>query len=270
MTVPCRQGLALLSVALCASCASALLEPPSVEEVAGSARHGRDALAELRRRADTLYRERTLESMRKAATTYLEGASVERSRSEFWVGACRAQVWLSGREPAPEAREAAALAAVRSAQLCGSESGAAHECDYWLAVGLGVQARERRATALDALPRMVKLLERSAAADPTIDRGGPHRVLALLFARAPGWPTGPGDAERALEQARLAVEIDAGYVPNQLSLAESLAGMGQSDESWLVLASAELQATRLMDAGTLEAREWLDEIAAARASGWAR
>jgi len=265
-----RQGICLLVLALCASCVSALREAPTVESLTGPPGHHPDALAELLEQASALLDERTLESMRAAAAKYLEAAAVDRSRAESWVGACRAQVWLSGMESAADEREAMALAAVQSAQLCSSQSNALALCKYWLAVGLGVQARERRATALDALPRMVQLLEQSAAADPTIDRAGPHRVLALVLARAPGWPTGPGDAERALEEARRAMQADPSFVPNQLCLAETLAGVDLAEQSREILAAAEKRVREQVALGDREAAEWLAEIEVARASGWAR
>ena len=95
-------------------------------------------------------------------------------------------------------------------------------------------------------------------------------VLALVLARAPGWPTGPGDAERALEEARRATETDPGFVPNQLCLAETLAGMDQSEESRALLSEAEKLTREQLELGNREAAEWLAEIEAARASGWAR
>ena len=81
-------------------------------------------------------------------------------------------------------REAAALTAVQSSQLCAERSPGAAVCDYWLALALGVQARERRSTAHDALPRMVELLERVVAERPDLEHAGPHRVLAARLGRA--------------------------------------------------------------------------------------
>ena len=55
--------------------------------------------------------------------------------------------------------------------------------------------------------RMVKLLREAIAADPRLDHAGPHRVLALVLLRAPGWPVGPGDPEGALGEARAAAAL---------------------------------------------------------------
>ena len=70
---------------------------------------------------------------------------------------------------------------------------------------------------------MVALLKHAAAAAPTLDEGGPHRVLAIILMRAPGWPAGPGDNEAALAEAKKAVAIAPQSAANQLVLGETLA-----------------------------------------------
>ncbi len=97
------------------------------------------------------------------------------------------------------------------------------DCDYRLALALGQQARERPATAADALPRITALLAQVVAAAPELDEAGGQRVLALVLLRAPGWPVGPGDPEQGLAQAREAVRLSPAYPPNLLALAEALA-----------------------------------------------
>jgi tetratricopeptide (TPR) repeat protein len=78
---------------------------------------------------------------------------------------------------------------------------------------------------------MVDLLRRAARGDPAIDRGGPHRLLALVLLRAPGWPLGPGDPEAALAEAESAARIAPDYPPNQLALAEALQKNGRAVEA---------------------------------------
>jgi hypothetical protein len=127
-------------------------------------------------------------------------------------------------------------------------------------VALGVQARERRTTALDALPRIVALLEQAAVDRPELEHAGPHRVLALVLVRAPGWPTGPGDKERGLEQARRAVALAPDFPPNQICLAEALAAMDEPEESREALSRAGALAREWRAAGHREADEWIEEI----------
>ena len=103
---------------------------------------------------------------------------------------------------------------------------ASAECDYALALALGVQARERPSTATQGLKAMVELLQKANAADARLDHGGPARVLALVLLRTPGWPLGPGDPEAGLTSAREAVGLFPDYAPNQLALSEALLAAG--------------------------------------------
>jgi hypothetical protein len=118
-------------------------------------------------------------------------------------------------------RETLASQAVVLGQRCDQQARGDPHCDYGLALALGVQARERPATAHDGLPLMAERLQRAAARDPGLDHSGPERVLGFLLVRAPGWPTGPGDPESGLEVARKAAARDPGYAPNWLAVAEA-------------------------------------------------
>jgi len=260
-------GLVVLS--LCA-CAPALRQPPSVADLAGAPPTGSTDVDGLLAAAAEAYAGWTLESVRDASTTWFEAAAADPARVEAWIGAARAGVWLAGHEPDPDARDDAARAAVQSAQLCAEAAPGSAACSYWLAVALGVQARERRATALDALPRMVDLLEQAAAADPEMERAGPHRVLALVLVRAPGWPTGPGDPDTGVEHARRAVALAPDFAPNLLCLAEALDAVDETDESRALLERAREAALRGQEAGDPEAGEWLAEIETATTRGWGK
>ena len=254
---------------LLGGCAPALREPPSVVELAGETRHAAGDVDRLLTEARQLYEELSLESVRQASSSWLAAAAADPARIEGLYGNARANVWLAGHEPVAADREAAALTAVQSAQLCTRKAPEAPVCSFWLALALGVQARERRSTAHDALPRMVELLEQVVVERPTLEHAGPHRVLALVLLRAPGWPTGPGDPDLGLEHARQAVAREPGYPPNQLCLAEALAAVGEGLASRQALERGAVLAEEWLDAADRQAREWLEEIAAARSGGWA-
>ena len=189
---------------------------------------------------------------------WLAAASDEDHRIDGALGAARAGIWLAGRSADPAERERMSAGAVQAAQLCLRAAPEDVRCDYWLALALGVQARERQATALDALPRIVELLEGVIAREPELEHAGPHRALALLYMRAPGWPVGPGDPDLGLAHARHAVELDPEYPPNQLSLAEAL----QAAEDTSGSAEAYLRAARLarqwLERGNPDAGDWLE------------
>ena len=133
-------------------------------------------------------------------------------------------------EPDARARQALAARAVESGETCSARAPGDPRCDYALALALGVQARERPATAIPSLKLMLERLRRAEAADPALDLAGPERVMALVLLRAPGWPLGPGDPESGLAQARRAAARFPDHPPNQLALAEALLATGAAEE----------------------------------------
>jgi hypothetical protein len=210
---------------LCGACAHALNKPPPIEAVAQAPGA---AAAELLQRAEAAWGRRKEPAQAAAAEDlYLQAARADPRRAEAFAGAVRAKAFRLGREKNGDERLRLAQGAVNVGQLCEENLPGAALCDYWLAAALGLQARERTATAHDALPHMTDLLRRAARADETIDHAGPRRLLAVILLRAPGWPLGPGDPEGALPEAQAAARIDPGYPPNQLALGEALRKNGQ-------------------------------------------
>jgi tetratricopeptide (TPR) repeat protein len=147
---------------------------------------------------------------------------------------------------------------VQACQWCARRAPASVECKYRLALSLGLQAREHRTTASDALSKMVTLLEEVIATDPRLDEAGGHRVLGLVLLRAPGWPGGPGDQEAALEHARKADEIYPDNADNLMVLGEALAATGSTEQARTVYKRAEAIARTKAAAGDPDAREVVD------------
>jgi hypothetical protein len=134
----------------------------------------------------------------------------------------------SDRETDPKARSDLAADASRAAEACLSKEPQAAACLYGRAVALGLEARAHPLRAGELLSRMLDDLARAETADPNYDEAGPARVRALVLARAPGWPLGPGDAEAGVIAAHRAVSLRPLYPPNLLALAEALAKSGDS------------------------------------------
>ena len=250
--------LALLPVA---GCLPALREPPTLEEL--SQRVGRrsppDKVDSLLFQADAAFSRRTERSVRRAADLSVEAGVADSGRKESWIGATRALVWLADHLPEKETRRQASRYAVDTGQWCDRASPDDAECHYWLAVALGIQARERRSTGLDAVPRIVELLKRAREREPALEQGGPDRVLALVYLRAPGWPTGPGDPDLGLEHSRRAVELFPEFPPNTLALAEALTEIEDPEASRAAYTRALEQARRSEKAGNPDAHEWVSE-----------
>jgi hypothetical protein len=206
-----------------------------------------------------MYDKRRLPEVTEAANLWLQAAEADSSAIDGLVGAMRAYVWLADHESSPEARELAARRAVDAGQLCEQRAPRSPECLYWMAISLGVQARERRSTGLDAVDLMIERLQAAIEMDPELDHGGPHRVLALLYLRAPGWPTGPGDPDLGLAEARRAVEHAPDYPPNHLCLAEALEETEDAEGGRRAYGIAAELAREWLDRGAPDAGEWLEE-----------
>lgn len=248
--------LAAAGVIAFAGCVAALREPPPLEEIAADARAtGAGRFAE----ADQSWNRRTLESVHLAANRYQAAVTDESVQLEALLGATRCRLWIADHAEDPEERLSQAVEAINLAQWCGRVAPEEVECDYLLALGLGLQGRERRSTAIDALPKVVSLLQSAIELAPRMDNAGPHRVLALVYMRAPGWPTGPGDIDLGYEQARLAVQLDAGHPPNQMALGEAHRELDESDKSHAAYAEAERLAIERVEQNVPDAQEWLDQ-----------
>jgi len=257
---------ALLAPALVlAGCAPALREPVHVQLLSGNPmiEDGPAHVDGLLDEGDAFWSRRPDEAaMRESEARYLEAAALDATRVEAICAAVRLLAWRIEHEPSPEIREALATRTVQTAQACGVRAPDDPRCDYWLAIALGLQARERPSTALRGLEAMAAALRRAIEIDPAIDRGGPHRVLALLLLRAPGWPAGPGDPEEGLAHAERARAIDPAYPPNAAAWAEALYRNGRTDEARAAWSEALEGAEALAAAGHPDALEWAEEYRA--------
>ena len=237
-------------------CASALREPPSLETIASEAQaeQGEAPLDE----AQELWDQRTLESVQQAAEQFQSAVDNEDLQKDAIIGATRSKLWIADHHEESDVRLENATESVDLAQWCGRVDPQEIECDYLLALALGLQAQERRTTAMDALPRVVELLEKVIDNAPLLDSAGGHRVLALVFLRAPGWPAGPGDHDLGLEQAQRAVELMPGHPPNQMALGEALRKLDEREQSKLAYLKAQEQARQLVEQGNPDAAEWVE------------
>jgi predicted Zn-dependent protease len=196
-------------------------------------------------------------AVREAEALYFQAAQAAENDVAGLIGAARAKAWLADHGGDAKSREEQAVSAVQTAQWCVRREPENGACDYWLAIAVGLQAREVRATADDGLKTMVAELTLAIERDPTYDQAGPHRVMAILLTRAPSWPLGPGDVESALEHAQKAIELRPDYPPNTLALGEALAAAKQRGEARDAYARARLVAAALREAGDPDASDWI-------------
>jgi tetratricopeptide (TPR) repeat protein len=145
---------------------------------------------------------------------------------------------LAEREANQEKREKLAAEGVGFAEaalaLGGGGDGAVH---YYLAVNLGLAVREHIALAMENLDRLEGEMKQAEALSPDIDGGGPLRVLGALYLKAPSWPNGIGDRDKALELLRKAVKEHPEHPLNHLFYAQAL--WSEDDEALLPQVKAE-------------------------------
>jgi hypothetical protein len=253
-------ALALAS-ALAAGCAPALREPPSVATLAAKpAPATATDPASLLREADLRWARRPdVDAVKEAEALYLQAAQADEHDVLGLIGATRTKAWLTDHEHDAKLRADGAVSAVQTAQWCGRRAPALPACAYWLAVAVGLQAREVRLTADDGLKTMVPALKRAIDGDPLYDEAGPHRVMALVLLRAPAWPLGPGDVELGLEEALHAVALRPEYPPNLFALGEALAANKKRDQARESYMKGKALAAAMRDASDPDAPFWIVE-----------
>jgi len=247
----------LLAGATALGCASALRQPPPLPPN----KAGGETCAALMEQAEASWARRPDKAaVRRAAALFLAAASADATRIDGLLGVVRTKAWLIEHGAEPAERASLATSAVDAGEWCESRAPKCPACHYALALALGLQARERQATANQGLKIMMEKLRQAAEEDPRLDFGGPHRVLAVLLTKAPPWPLGPGDADRAVEEAEKAVRLFPDYPPNQLALAEAFLGAGAIDKGRDASRRALEGAQRAVREGNPDARDWVRDI----------
>jgi len=95
------------------------------------------------------------------------------------------------------------------------------EANYYLAMNLGQLARNKMLGALPLVREMEDLFLKVADRKPSLDFGGPHRCLGLLYRDAPGWPISVGSHKKAREHLIKAREVAPDYPENIIVLLET-------------------------------------------------
>lgn len=156
---------------------------------------------------------------------------------------------LAEREGDPDRREKLAAEGVKFAETAlasgGGEDGAVH---YYLSANLGLAVREHIASALDNLGRLEAEMKKAVDLNPDIDGGGPLRLLGALYLKAPAWPQGIGDRDKALDLLGRAVKRHPRHPLNHLFHAQAL--WDADDDASVPAVKAELElGTRLLAEG---------------------
>ena len=116
------------------------------------------------------------------------------------------------------------ITAARAAVALNQNSGPGR---YYLAMNLGQLARTRSLGALKLVDEMEDEFLAAVRLDPTVDQGGPHRCLGLLYRDAPGWPISVGNEEKSRKHLETAQALVPSYPDNALCLMESYLDWGK-------------------------------------------
>jgi tetratricopeptide (TPR) repeat protein len=130
-----------------------------------------------------------------------------------------------------------------SLKASGKENGDVY---YYLAVNLGIAIKEHPAVALKNLDRLVSNLEKAVELSPDVNSAGPYRVLGMVYLKAPPWPQGIGDGDKALELLREAVQRYPAYPKNRVFYAQALWELDEEDSKQEVFEHLE-EALRLLN-----------------------
>jgi hypothetical protein len=89
-----------------------------------------------------------------------------------------------------------------------------------LGLNLGQLARTKTLGALKLVPQIEAAWLVAADLDPRFNHAAPHRLLALLYEGAPGWPISIGSRSESRTNFLKAVELAPDYADNWLSFLE--------------------------------------------------
>jgi tetratricopeptide (TPR) repeat protein len=109
---------------------------------------------------------------------------------------------------------------VRAARSVGLTEENPEAC-FFFALNQGLIVQSKGLFALNKLPEIHNALKLAQKAE-SIDFGGPLRVLGMMYLKAPAWPSGIGDLDKALELFEKAVTKYPAHPQNFMFYAEAL------------------------------------------------
>ena len=230
-------------LALLSGCSSQHREHVQPEQIVGCPRQTPDELSAKQKQLGPLSDTHTL-NCALAVLRSTQDPSLHRTA----LGS-RVCLHLAEREVNQEKREKLATEGVGFAETAlaqgGTGDGAVH---YYLAANLGLAVREHPTQALGSLGRLENEMKQALALSPDLDDGGPLRLLGSLYLKAPAWPNGIGDLDKALELLEKAAREYPQHPLNHLFYAQALCA--EDDEASLTKLKAEFAAgAKLLDQG---------------------
>ena len=210
-----------------------------------------------------------VEAVNASLRTGCKAVGLARKDAEARYLTCRACYWLMeyGETPVCYDAEDDELEAVECSDQCRNavrQDRSNPLYTYLLGATMGLELRNAFIhTQILNISSLINTLEKAVELDPSVDGGGPLRLLGTLYLRAPPWPRGPGDGELALELLERAVDEYPEHPLNHFFYAEALL----DDEEVEDALDAIQEARARIDPATLHWRaarylEMIDELEA--------
>ncbi len=135
------------------------------------------------------------------------------------------------------------------------------EVHYYLAVNLGMAVEHSTIKAIKNIDRITDNLKKAIKLDPDTDMGGPGRVLAMVYLKAPGWPAGIGDVDKAVDMLKDLCQKYPNHPLNHIFYAEALWESDGDDNIDIIKAQLQ-QAVSLIKARNwgYYTKRWLNKI----------
>ncbi len=198
-----------------------------------------------------------MERLYITAQTNYHAAPADAESARRFGQACFNWAEFATNSPQRAALAEEGIAASRQAIARAPTNGAAH---YVLGLNLGQLARTRTLGALKLVSQMEKAFQQAIALDAGFDYAGPHRLLGLLYQKAPGWPASIGSKKKARLHLQKAAELAPDYADNWLCLLEACLEWDDQAavKKWLPKVEASLQQGRSQLTGANWAWTWQD------------
>jgi hypothetical protein len=114
------------------------------------------------------------------------------------------------------------------------------EGHYQYALCLGIYIRENRVAGFRKLDDLIAAANRAVECDERYDRGGPHRLLALLYAEAPRL-VGPGDHDLARKHLARLLAVAGEDEENKLTAVHIQIEIGDDEKARATLKTVNLE-----------------------------
>jgi len=165
-------------------------------------------------------RKSSLSQKRKALKLALHAHSLDRNNEDAALALSVAAFLVADLTSDEDEMEKIANLGAHAALKAGAEKGDPI-ADYYYAVNLGLVVNAKGLAALSWVPDIKRALENSIK-EPATDMGGPMRALGMLYLKAPPWPAGMGDLEKALEHLKKAATEFPDFPQNHMFYGQAL------------------------------------------------